>query len=290
MSGMGECPGVRFAAKTQLITAYYFKEGWMNHRTGYNITACSWHRAIGLAHQHARNSIFALTQRSLSQAQLPQHQKRFTEMSHDPVHDWLDMAFRKLAGDKNAYRNYKKNQANWAKWRAKERVRRHGHMTDRGSNMMGSGREVRSGFNGGSGGNMGTPQSPWSPGSQISMGGPQPALTGGAVGSQAFRGYGQGQTVSPRSFTGSGGNRQQYSNAGQILPYSPWNSLNQVSAPDSSGRVRSASAFVCESDGSPPDARVRTSQTPLGDMTRSYIEGMIPNTQAAAFQRRYRSW
>jgi hypothetical protein len=193
------------------------------------------------------------------------------------VHDWLDMAFRKLAGDKNAYRNYKKDQAYAAKWRAKERVRRYGYMTDRGSNTMGNGREV-------------TPQPPWSPGSQISMGGPQPRLTRGAVGSQAFRGYGQGQTVMSRSFTGSGGSRQQYSNAGQSVPHSPWNSLNQVSGAGSSGGVRSTSAFIGESDGSPPEARVRTSQTPLGDMTRSYIEGMIPNTQAAAFQRRYRSW
>jgi hypothetical protein len=32
-------------------------------------------------------------------------------MSHDPIHDWLDMAFSRAGGEKKAYRRYKKDQA-----------------------------------------------------------------------------------------------------------------------------------------------------------------------------------
>ena len=45
-------------------------------------------------------------------------------MSHDPIHDWLDMAFRKLGGEKNAYQKYKRHQDYERRQREEERERR----------------------------------------------------------------------------------------------------------------------------------------------------------------------
>lgn len=45
-------------------------------------------------------------------------------MSHDPIHDWLDMAFRKLGGEKNAYQKYKRRQDYERRQREEERERR----------------------------------------------------------------------------------------------------------------------------------------------------------------------
>ena len=45
-------------------------------------------------------------------------------MSHDPIHDWLDMAFSTVLGDKKAHRKYKKQQARERGMRANERARK----------------------------------------------------------------------------------------------------------------------------------------------------------------------
>jgi hypothetical protein len=50
-------------------------------------------------------------------------------MSHDPIHDWLDMALRTAGGHKSAHRKYKKNQARERERRANERARRQRNIT-----------------------------------------------------------------------------------------------------------------------------------------------------------------
>lgn len=49
-------------------------------------------------------------------------------MSHDPIHDWLDMAIRKvIKGEKNAFNKYKNHQNHEKRCREQERARRRGY-------------------------------------------------------------------------------------------------------------------------------------------------------------------
>jgi hypothetical protein len=308
-------------------------------------------------------------------------------MSHDPIHDWLDMAFRKLGGDKNAYSDYKEHQSFERGLRQAERARRQGYSADddglgnlpqfhisasdpSGSSFAGGspvlpgvssrpyatpfGAQLSSGgidfgkiaagfarrhkFGGpfsqrpvnsyGQGGSCGAPSMSGGPnpygqpggpnmsgglspygsragslrsGSRNPYGGsgsPPPQYSISSARSQAgslrnggFPGQGQRLIGGPRSSGSRSNASSAASNAHSLRRQGSGmtqGSFNQSLVPYGQNRAGSGLRPRSRSDAAHSGGRVPTAQAPLGDMTRSYLEGMVPNSEANSFRRRHR--
>jgi hypothetical protein len=260
-------------------------------------------------------------------------------MSHDPIHNWLDMAFRTLGGEKGAYQGYKQNQERERRQREEEQERRqtrrsepdipfdrmatmaggfphgptfYGSIGGTGGPLSSGGTRSKGPSGSGSSNSHGPPGGPYTPedngsnrgsGHYGSHSGSLSSRNRAHSGSPASpysvsqassrrRSSSYPQTQRPitdsRSLTSSSA-RQSNVSAPQNLQGLRIGSLHGVSIPHQQRGGDSASRTASRSDVTNNAQRIPTYQSPLGDMTRSYLEGMVPNSEADSFKRRWRS-
>lgn len=174
-------------------------------------------------------------------------------MVHDPVHDWLDMAFSKAGGDKNAYKRYKKE-----KDRENKRINDM-HTRNRAPDIRTDVLKISRHSRHMSEQPLGAWGSRAAPSTKTSK-----SSSGVQVPEQGFqcREAQIGRTHSSPL-------------RGQYPKYS--GSLSQLQQqPQIPDRPSSRLEVGSQSGASRRSERVSTERYPLGDMTRTYVEGMVP--------------
>lgn len=205
-------------------------------------------------------------------------------MSHDPIHDFLDMAFSRIGGDKKAYGRYKKN-----KQRQRDAANR-----QRADGPSTAGPSIQVGMAGGpypqrgAGGYLGGHPDALRYGSQPHL--PLLATPRGQTPFQAQRrraqtiaGLGIPRRPSPHTFQtmpvmqrrGTLGHR---GSNGSLNSYGSRDSFSGL-IPAARGPQPGPAMPVAAPGNAAP--RARTTQYRLGDMTRTYLEGMVPTAEEA---------
>jgi hypothetical protein len=211
-------------------------------------------------------------------------------MSHNPIHDFLDMAFSRISGDKKAYERYKRD---------KQREREAAN-TRRADGPSTGGPSIQVGMAGGpypqrrAGGYLGGyPDRFGRPDPDALMYGSQPHLPPVATPrgqtpfqaqrrrAQTFAGLGNPPRPSPvmqrrgtLGHRGSNGSLNSHSSHGSHHPRNSFSDLIPAARRPQPGPAMPVAA----PDNEAP--RARTTQYRLGDMARTYLEGMVPTEEA----------
>lgn len=182
------------------------------------------------------------------------------------------MACKVFLGEKSAYKEYKSNRSREKNERGKKAAER-GAPAQRGATMAAS-----------------RPQSPgggYSPARSMRAP-PLSTLSRGQTAGQALSSSGPMQSTEPQSLYGNLQHSTTRSNVGNA-PGPAQSSHNQVSNGGAPPPVSPAVSASSSRPGTASSAAGRPNSIyQLGDMTRSYIEGMVPNQNGRSSRRHHR--